>query len=99
MIHVLADDFEEIKQDISSFRYEILNHLKLRETAQNEITLAIKSMAEDLKVLTTRDMGPLDRLQTRGGSVREKLPTRWDRIRKEELKNEKSPEENEKKEI
>ncbi|KAL3859306.1 hypothetical protein ACJMK2_009531 [Sinanodonta woodiana] len=50
---VTEDDFEEIKQDISSFRYEMLNHLTNGEKAHQAIQEAIASIGKH--VLTIRE--------------------------------------------
>ncbi|KAK3086418.1 hypothetical protein FSP39_018180 [Pinctada imbricata] len=48
------DDFEEIKQDISSFRYEMLNNMQVREAESVEIQEMLKTI---LSILTNNDEG------------------------------------------
>ena len=43
-----ADDFEEIKQDIQSFRFEMLNQWKIREEAQNEMAENVKNILQSV---------------------------------------------------
>ncbi|KAK3611420.1 hypothetical protein CHS0354_027146 [Potamilus streckersoni] len=50
---VTEDDFEEIKQDISSFRYEMLNHLSNGEQAHHAMQEAIASIGKH--ILTIRE--------------------------------------------
>ena len=48
-VHIsFADDFEEIKQDILSFRFEIMNQWKIKEAMQDEMANNVRSI---LKVL------------------------------------------------
>ncbi|XP_022343320.2 short transient receptor potential channel 7-like isoform X5 [Crassostrea virginica] len=42
------DDFDEVKQDISSFRYEILNHLQSREDESRDCREKIKLMEQNI---------------------------------------------------
>ena len=42
----VADDFEEIKQDILSFRFEILNQWKVKEVMQDEMATNVKSILQ-----------------------------------------------------
>ncbi|XP_067652224.1 short transient receptor potential channel 7-like isoform X3 [Haliotis asinina] len=48
---VTEDDFEEIKQDISSFRYEMLNQWRTRETVQNDMANHISAINKHLDLL------------------------------------------------
>ncbi|XP_048773231.1 short transient receptor potential channel 7-like isoform X2 [Ostrea edulis] len=48
---VTEDDFEEIKQDISSFRYEMLNAIKANELQVNEMTSSVSSILDYVKSL------------------------------------------------
>ncbi|PVD35107.1 hypothetical protein C0Q70_06388 [Pomacea canaliculata] len=43
---VTEDDFEEIKQDILSFRFEVMNLWKTREALQDEISANIKTILQ-----------------------------------------------------
>uniref|UniRef100_A0A8W8K9B7 Transient receptor ion channel domain-containing protein n=1 Tax=Magallana gigas TaxID=29159 RepID=A0A8W8K9B7_MAGGI len=48
---VTEDDFEEIKQDISSFRYEMLNQIKANEFNINEMATSVSSLLKYVKTL------------------------------------------------
>ncbi|XP_033754245.1 short transient receptor potential channel 3-like [Pecten maximus] len=48
---VTEDDFEEIKQDISSFRYEILNNLEIRDSAHQEMSHQISKIGDQVKMI------------------------------------------------
>ncbi|XP_021357995.1 short transient receptor potential channel 3-like isoform X2 [Mizuhopecten yessoensis] len=48
---VTEDDFEEIKQDISSFRYEILNNLELRDSAHGDLAHQVSKIGEQVKMI------------------------------------------------
>ncbi|KAJ8302754.1 hypothetical protein KUTeg_019150 [Tegillarca granosa] len=48
---VTEDDFEEIKQDISSFRYEMLNHLALKNDAQSELREGMERLSKEMKLI------------------------------------------------
>lgn len=48
---VTEDDFEEIKQDISSFRYEMLNQIKANEFNINEMAVSVSSLLKYVKTL------------------------------------------------
>ncbi|KAH3776724.1 hypothetical protein DPMN_178157 [Dreissena polymorpha] len=52
----VADDFEEIKQDISSFRYEMLNVLKSREQQLVELN---RSLSQFKRSMSTGTMSGL----------------------------------------
>ncbi|XP_063439378.1 short transient receptor potential channel 7-like [Mytilus trossulus] len=58
---VTEDDFEEIKQDISSFRYEMLNTLTVREKQHDEVMLKLSQI---LGV----PISPLEKLKSRSGT-------------------------------
>ena len=45
------DDFEEIKQDISSFRYEMLNQWRSREGLLTDIATNVTSLAKHVEAL------------------------------------------------
>lgn len=51
IIFFYSDDFEEIKQDISSFRYEMLNAIKANELQVNEMTSSVSSILDYVKSL------------------------------------------------
>lgn len=65
-ISVFLDDFEEIKQDISSFRYEMLNLLKIRDesigdgTNMTKVAHMLQCLREDVFSLikTQGSLGP-----------------------------------------
>lgn len=40
----LTDDFEEIKQDILSFRFEVMNMWKMKEAVHEEMAANVKSL-------------------------------------------------------
>lgn len=44
--YFFTDDFEEIKQDILSFRFEVMNLWKTREALQDEISANIKTILQ-----------------------------------------------------
>ena len=44
----VADDFEEIKQDILSFRFEIMNQWKVKEAMQDEMAKNVKNILQML---------------------------------------------------
>lgn len=44
----VADDFEEIKQDILSFRFEIMNQWKVKEVMQDEMASNVKNILQML---------------------------------------------------
>lgn len=46
-----SDDFEEIKQDISSFRYEMLNQIKANEFNINEMAASVSSLLKYVKTI------------------------------------------------
>lgn len=48
ILKYFSDDFEEIKQDISSFRYEMLNYLSMRESDHRESSATIFSIANQM---------------------------------------------------
>ncbi|XP_050396877.2 short transient receptor potential channel 7 isoform X1 [Patella vulgata] len=48
---VTEDDFEEIKQDISSFRYEILNQWRTKEVVQSEMANNLVAMKKHIESL------------------------------------------------
>ncbi|XP_061163089.1 short transient receptor potential channel 6-like [Saccostrea echinata] len=48
---VTEDDFEEIKQDISSFRYEMLSQIKVNEININEISKSVSSILKYVKTM------------------------------------------------
>lgn len=47
----ILDDFEEIKQDISSFRYEMLNHLALKNDAQAELSEGMERLSKEMRLI------------------------------------------------
>nr|XP_034338793.1 short transient receptor potential channel 3-like isoform X1 [Crassostrea gigas] len=56
------DDFDEVKQDISSFRYEILNHLQSREDESRECREKITMMEQKLSDLVQQQTVLLNKL-------------------------------------
>ncbi|ESO90969.1 hypothetical protein LOTGIDRAFT_163479 [Lottia gigantea] len=54
---VTEDDFEEIKQDISSFRYEILNQWRTKESMQTEMAGNLSSLKTQLDEIRCELLG------------------------------------------
>ncbi|CAG5116513.1 unnamed protein product, partial [Candidula unifasciata] len=48
---VTEDDFDEIKQDISSIRYDFLNQMSTKIASEDEIRAAMKAILQDLQLL------------------------------------------------
>lgn len=58
-------DFDEVKQDISSFRYEILNHLQSREDESRDCREKIKLMEQNITHLIQQQTLLLSKLEQR----------------------------------
>ncbi|XP_052717525.1 short transient receptor potential channel 7-like isoform X3 [Crassostrea angulata] len=56
------DDFDEVKQDISSFRYEILNHLQSREDESQDCREKINKMEQKMTHLIHQQTVLLNKL-------------------------------------
>ena len=54
----VSDDFEEIKQDISSFRYEMLNVMRNRESQMSDVASALNKVNSQMLALREDVYGP-----------------------------------------
>lgn len=62
IIDVFFPDFDEVKQDISSFRYEILNHLQSREDESQDCREKINKMEQKMTHLIHQQTVLLNKL-------------------------------------
>ena len=51
LLLLFSDDFEEIKQDISSFRYEMLNVMRNRESQMSDVHTALSKINSQMLAL------------------------------------------------